>query len=39
MKKIAVFPSMRADYGLLKPVIIKLNKYFDINLIVSGSVK
>jgi len=36
MKKIAVFTSTRADYGLLKPVIIKLNKYFDVDLIVSG---
>ena len=36
MKKIAVFTSTRADYGLLKPVINKLNEYFDIDLIVSG---
>ena len=36
MKKIAVFTSTRADYGLLKPVIIKLNKYFDVDLIISG---
>jgi len=36
MKKIAVFTSTRADYGLLKPVIFKLNKYFDVDLIVSG---
>ena len=36
MKKIAVFTSTRADYGPLKPVIIKLNKYFDVDLIVSG---
>jgi len=36
MGKIAVFTSTRADYGLLKPVIIKLNEYFDVDLIVSG---
>lgn len=36
MKKIAVLTSSRADYGLLKPVIIKLNKYFDVDLLVSG---
>jgi GDP/UDP-N,N'-diacetylbacillosamine 2-epimerase (hydrolysing) len=36
MKQIAVFTSTRADYGLLKPVIIRLNKYFDVDLIVSG---
>jgi len=39
MKKIVVFTSTRADYGLLKPVIIKLNEYFDVDLIVSGGVK
>ena len=39
MKKIAVFTSTRADYGLLKPVIIKLNEYFDVDLIVSRGVK
>ena len=39
MKKIAVFTSTRADYGLPKPVIIKLNEYFDVDLIVSGGVK
>ena len=36
MKKIAVFTSTRADYGPLKPVIIKLNEYFNVDLIVSG---
>jgi GDP/UDP-N,N'-diacetylbacillosamine 2-epimerase (hydrolysing) len=36
MKKIAVFTSTRADYGLLKQVIIKLNGYFDVDIIVSG---
>jgi len=36
MKKIAVFTSTRADYGVLKPVIIELNEYFDVDLIVSG---
>jgi len=36
MKKIAVFTSTRADYGLLKPVIFKLKKYFDVDLLVSG---
>jgi len=36
MKKIAVFTSTRADYGLLKPVIIKLKKYFNVDLIISG---
>ena len=36
MKKIAVLTSSRADYGLLKTVIIKLNKYFDVDLLVSG---
>lgn len=39
MKKIAVFTSTRADYGLLKPVIIKLNEYFDVDLIALGGAK
>lgn len=39
MRKIAVFTSKRADYGLLKTVIIKLNEYFNVDLMVSGGVK
>lgn len=39
MKKIAVFTSTRANYVILKPVIIKLNEYFDVDLIVSGGLE
>jgi len=30
---------MRTDYGLLKPAIIKLNEYFDVDLMVLGDIK
>ena len=39
MKKIAVFTGTRAEYGLMKTLIKKLNedKYFEFNLLISAS--
>ena len=37
MKKIiSVLTATRADFGLLKPIIAKLNKYFDVRIVVTG---
>jgi len=36
MKNIGVYTSTRADYGLLKPVIVNLQKIFNLDLIVAG---
>ncbi len=36
-KKICVITSSRADFGLLKELMLKLNKLFDLKLVVTGS--
>lgn len=36
MKKICVLTATRAEYGLLKNVILKLQKYFDVKVVVTG---
>lgn len=37
MKKISIVTTTRAEYGLLKPLIIRLRDNFEVHLIVSGS--